>query len=250
MKKISIITVCYNSQDTLEDTIQSVLNQDYQNIEYIIVDGKSTDNTLKIIEKYQDKITKVISEPDKGLYDAINKGIKNASGEIVGIINSDDVLAYKSAVSDIAQTFEQQNCDAVYADLVYVKQNNLNSITRKWISGNYKHGKFLWGWMPPHPTFYAKKSLFEQYGYYSLQLKSAADYELMLRFIHKHKISLGYLPKTLVKMRVGGMSNASLKNRLAANQEDQMAWEMNNLTPYLFTPYLKPLRKVFQFLNK
>ena len=113
MKKISIITVCYNSQDTLEDTIQSVLNQDYQNIEYIIVDGKSTDNTLKIIEKYQDKITKVISEPDKGLYDAINKGIKNASGEIVGIINSDDVLAYKSAVSDIAQTFEQQNCDAV-----------------------------------------------------------------------------------------------------------------------------------------
>ena len=248
--KISIITVCFNSEKTIEDTIKSVIAQDYPNLEYIIVDGKSTDNTLKIVEKYRQHIAKIISEPDKGLYDAINKGIKYATGDIVGIINSDDILAYNQAISDIAQTFESGKHDAVYADLVYVKQDDVNTVTRKWISGNYKHGKFLWGWMPPHPTFYAKKNLFEKYGYYTLQLKSAADYELMLRFIHKHKISLGYLPKTLVKMRVGGMSNASLKNRIAANKEDQKAWKMNELTPYLFTPYLKPLRKVFQFLNK
>ncbi len=250
MTKISVITVCFNSEKTIEDTICSVIEQDYPHLEYIIVDGGSTDKTLSIVQKYKDKIIKIISEPDKGLYDAINKGIRIAQGDIVGIINSDDVLAYPQVLSDVAATFEQNACDAVYADLVYVKQNDLSHVVRTWKSGNYRHGKFLWGWMPPHPTFYAKKELFETYGYYSLQLKSAADYELMLRFIHKHKIKVAYLPKTTVKMRVGGVSNASLANRINANKEDRAAWQMNHLTPYVFTLWLKPARKVFQFLRR
>ncbi len=247
---ITIITVTFNSEKTIDDTVRSVLAQDYPHIEYIIVDGQSTDKTLSVIEPYRHKISKIISEPDKGLYDAINKGIGLAQGDIVGIINSDDVLAYPQALSDIAAVFEQNACDAVYADLVYVKPNDLSQVVRRWKSGNYRHGKFLWGWMPPHPTFYAKKELFETFGYYSLQLKSAADYELMLRFIHKHKIKVAYLPKTIVKMRVGGMSNASLKNRIRANKEDRQAWKMNALTPYIFTLSLKPLRKIFQFIRK
>jgi glycosyltransferase involved in cell wall biosynthesis len=248
--KISIITVCFNSAKTIEDTIQSVLSQDYPNIEYIIVDGGSKDATLEIVKKYSDKISHVISEPDKGIYDAMNKGITLATGDVVGILNSDDVYFDTQVLSHIAKAFEVTNADAVYGNLVYVASNNLNKVTRVWKSKPYIEGAFLKGWMPPHPTFYVKKSCYEQLGNYSLQLKSAADYELMLRFIHKHKITVVYIPKTLVKMRVGGESNVSLKNRLRANKEDRMAWKMNGLKANALTLYLKPLMKLGQFLMR
>lgn len=246
---ISIITVTYNSAATLESTILSVVQQTQPNVEFIIIDGGSTDGTLEIIEKYKVSISKFISEPDNGLYDAINKGIKLAEGEVIGILHSDDIYIHHKVLENYARVFERENCDAVYADLYYVERDNIEKVTRKWKSGSYKQNSFVKGWMPPHPTFFIRKRIYEQFGTFNTTLKSAADYELMLRMIHKHKISLRYLPEFTVKMRVGGKSNASVQNRLNANMEDRKAWEINGLTPKFYTIYLKPLRKIFQFFG-
>ena len=246
--KISIITVCYNSVKTIEDTIQSVINQDHDDVEYIIVDGGSTDGTQDIVNKYRDSVDVFISEPDKGIYDAMNKGIQFASGEVIGILNSDDVYTSETVLSKVAQHI--QGADAVYANLYYVHAENTSKIIRKWQSKPYKNGLFLKGWMPPHPTFFVKKSCYDKLGNYTLQLKSAADYELMLRFIHKHQIKLNFLDEFIVKMRVGGESNVSFKNRLRANKEDRMAWKMNGLKPNALTLYRKPLSKIGQFIKK
>ena len=249
MVKISIITVTYNSAQTLEDTIQSVLSQTYPNVEYIIVDGKSTDNTLAVIEKYKGKISKFVSEKDDGLYHAINKGIKLATGDIVGILHANDFYLDTNVLTNIAETFEKTNAEAVYADLYYVDKDNTDKIIRTWKSGNYKASNFLWGWMPPHPTFFLKKDIYTKYGTFNTTLRSAADYEIMLRLLFKHKIKVSYLPEFIVKMRVGGQSNASVKNRVKANNEDRQAWKLNELKPYFFTLTLKPLRKIAQFFR-
>ncbi len=246
--KISIITVTYNSAKTIEQTIQSVLLQDYEDVEYIIVDGQSTDETLSLIRKYRHKITHLVSEKDNGIYDAINKGISLATGDIIGILHADDFYTNDSVLTKIAETFKKNNADAVYADLFYVDQDNTEKVVRIWKSGNYSDGKFLWGWMPPHPTFFVKKECYTKYGVYNTSMRTAADYELMLRFIHKHKISLAYIPESIVKMRVGGKSNSSVQNRVNANIEDRKAWELNGLKPYFFTLTLKPARKISQFL--
>ncbi len=245
--KVSIITIAYNSAETIEDTIKSVVNQGYKNIEYIIIDGGSTDDTLNIIDKYKQDISIFISEPDKGIYDAMNKGVKRASGTIIGILNSDDIYANDSVIDNVVKTIGDH--DALYADLVYVERVDTSKITRTWKSGFYKQGAFKYGWMPPHPTFFVKKDCYQKYGAYNLKLKSAADYECMLRMIHKHKISLAYLPQIITKMRVGGQSNVTVGNRLKANKEDRMAWEINEIKPYFFTLYLKPLRKIKQFIS-
>lgn len=249
--KVSIITITYNSEATLKDTIESVVNQTYDDIEYIIVDGKSTDNSLSIIESYKDKISKVVSEKDKGLYDALNKGIALATGDLIGIIHSDDFYTNKFVIEKIVKSIEENNSDAIYADLYYVDKVDTNKIFRKWKSGNYKYGQFLNGWMPPHPTFFVKRSCYEKFGSFNLSFISAADYELMLRFIHKHKIKISYVPEFIVKMRVGGKSNVTLKNRIRANKEDRKAWTENGLNPKFYTLFLKPLRKIVQlFTNK
>lgn len=248
--KVSIITICYNSERTIEDTIHSVISQDYPNIEYIIIDGKSTDGTLKVIEKFKENVAVLISEEDNGLYDAINKGIKNATGDVVGLIHADDVLASSSVISKIAKTFTTNDCQALYGDLQYVDKSNLSKIVRNWVAGEYKKDLFLRGWMPPHPTFYAKRELFDQFGFYNDGFSSAADYELMLRFIHKYEISLAYIQEVLVKMRVGGKSNVSIKNRIKANMEDRMAWKINKIRPNLWTLWMKPLSKIHQFFSK
>ena len=243
--KVSIITVSFNSAKTIEDTIQSVLNQDYYDIEYIVIDGYSSDKTIEIVNRYKSNIEYVLSEPDDGIYDAMNKGIKASKGELIGILNSDDVYENSSVISNMVKTLKDS--DAVYADLVYVQQNNLNHIKRYWKSGNYKIGSFLNGWMPPHPTFFVKKMCYQKYGLYNTSLKSAADYELMLRFIHKNKIKIEYFDNVIVKMRLGGVSNLSIKNRFSANREDKLAWKINNLNPRFLTFLLKPLRKLKQF---
>lgn len=248
--KVSIITVCYNSAKTIEDTIQSVINQTYDNIEYIIVDGLSTDNTLEIVNKYKNKIAKVVSEKDAGLYDAINKGIDLATGDIVANINSDDFYIDNNVIADVVAKMEEKKSDTLYADLYYVEAIDTNKVTRNWVSGEYKKGMFFKGWMPPHPTFFVCKSVYDNYGKFNLELKSAADYEIMLRFIHKHECSICYLPRVVVRMRVGGLSNVSIKNRLKANREDKKAWEMNGLKPKPFTLIFKPLSKVLQFVKK
>lgn len=248
--KVSIITVCYNSAETIEVAVKSVLSQKYQSIEYIIIDGNSTDATRSIIEKYQSKITRFVSEKDEGIYFALNKGIELATCEIIGILHADDLYTNEYVISEVVETFAKSKADAVYADLQYVAKENINKIVRHWVSGPYKENSFLYGWMPPHPTFFVKKEIYLKYGLFNTSFKTAADYELMLRFIHKHKVKLAYLNKVIVKMRMGGKSNKSIFNRIKANAEDRKAWAVNELKPYFFTLYLKPLRKITQFLCK
>jgi len=248
--KVSIITIAYNSAETIEDTIRSVLEQDYPNIEYIVVDGASKDDTQQIVERYRTSIAHVVSERDRGIYDAMNKGVALATGDVIGILNSDDFYADSHVISDIVRTMQAAESDACYADLVYVDRLETEKVIRSWKSGEYRHGDFLRGWMPPHPTFFVKRSCYERHGLYSLELKSAADYELMLRFIHKHTIRLAYLPRVITKMRTGGQSNVTLKNRWKANQEDRLAWKMNGLQPGFLTLVRKPLSKLFQYLPR
>jgi glycosyltransferase involved in cell wall biosynthesis len=245
--KVSVVTVTFNSAETVEDTIKSVINQDYNNIEYIIVDGLSKDNTLEIVSKYKEKISKVISEKDNGIYDAISKGINLASGDIVVALNSDDMYACTDAISKVVELFKSSHADAVYGDLNYVDRFDTAKIIRKWKSRPYKKGLFFKGWMPPHPTFFVRKECYKKYGTFNLSLKSAADYELMLRLLHIHEIKVAYLPKLLVNMRNGGQSNVSLKNRFIANREDRKAWYINGIKPGMFTLIRKPLSKLKQF---
>jgi glycosyltransferase involved in cell wall biosynthesis len=246
--KISVITITYNSAATIEHTIRSVVEQDHSDIEYIIVDGFSKDNTLEIVNKYKNRISKIVSEKDEGLYFAINKGLELATGEIIAILHSDDFFIDNKVLGKVAKAFRDSGADAVYGDLYYVNKDNINKIVRKWKSGNYKPGMFLEGWMPPHPAFFVKRSCYGKFGLFNTQLRSAADYEIMLRFIHKHKIKLAYISEYLVKMRTGGQSNASVKNRVKANNEDRLAWKLNGLRPRFYTLTVKPLRKVFQYL--
>lgn len=248
--KISIITVCYNSEKTLEDCIKSVVNQSHTNLEYILIDGQSTDGTMAIIHSFDNKISKVVSEKDKGMYDAINKGIGLATGDIIGILNSDDFYTDENVLSEVVEKMKSTHADALYADLNYVDQVDTEKVVRYWKSGQYKSNSFLSGWMPPHPTFFIKKEFYARFGLFSLDLISAADYELMLRMILRHHAKLAYLPRVIVNMRVGGMSNSSLSNRLRANKEDRKAWEMNGLTPKTYTLLFKPLRKIIQYVKR
>lgn len=248
--KVSIVTIAFNAEETIEDTIQSVLSQSYKDIEYVIIDGKSEDGTLKIIERYQDKIARVISEKDKGLYDAMNKGISHCNGDLIGLLNADDLLAQPDTIEKVVRKISKDGSDALYGDLVYVDKDNTHKVKRKWISKKYKKGAFKWGWMPPHPTFYLKKEMYQYYGKFDLRFKTSADYELMLRMIHKHHIKLSYLPEIMVKMRIGGQSNASIKNRLNANREDKLAWDVNGLKRLPFLNVIKPLSKVGQFFKR
>lgn len=247
MLRISVITVCYNSAETIERTIQSVISQTYSNIEYIIVDGNSGDATLSIVEKYKQSVSKIISEKDKGIYDALNKGVSIASGDVIAILHADDFYADDHVIADVMQLFEEKKVDCVYGDLQYVDRINTDKIKRNWVSGPYKKQNFLKGWMPPHPAFFATKKCYDQYGKFNLDFSSAADYELMLRFLYKHNCTVAYLGKTLVKMRVGGKSNVTFMNRVKANREDKRAWLVNGLKPGIFTIIRKPLSKLSQF---
>ena len=250
MKKISIITVAWNSAETIEDTIKSVVSQSYDQIEYIIIDGGSTDETLDIINRYKDQIDCVVSEPDKGIYDAMNKGVNKATGDVVGILNSDDFYEDADVLKDVMVRFNASDIEALYADLVYVDRNATDKIVRFWNAGEYKEGAFRKGWMPPHPAFFLSKKAYNTFGTYNLELRSAADYELMLRMIHKNGIVPEYLPRVITRMRTGGQSNVSLKNRIKANKEDRRAWEINGLKPGSLTMIRKPLSKVTQYIKK
>jgi glycosyltransferase involved in cell wall biosynthesis len=243
--KISLITVVYNAQSSIKRCIESVLAQSYKNIEYIIIDGGSTDGTLQIIEQYKPYITFFLSETDKGIYDAMNKGIKLATGDVIGTLNSDDFFTDSDVLNHIVKAFEQNKTDIVYGDLDYIDMEG--KIIRKWRSGAYKEGLFNWGWMPPHPTFYCKRILFEQLGAYNLQYGTAADYELMLRFIHLNKRSSYYLSTAIIKMSVGGASNKAFVNRYKAWIFDYKAMRKNEVLFPLLAIVLKPLRKVVQY---
>lgn len=243
--KISIITACFNSADTIRDTIESVLAQDYREIEYIIIDGKSTDNTLSIVNGYSSRIAKIVSERDEGIYFALNKGLTLATGDVIGILHADDIYTSARVISSVMD--KMKIADSAYGDLEYVDRNDTGKVLRNWKSGHYHAGMFRKGWMPPHPTFFLKKKFYDQYGMFNTTFKTAADYELMLRMIHKHHVTVAYIPEVLVKMRVGGVSNVTLKNRIRANREDKRAWEVNGLKPGLLTFIRKPLSKIGQY---
>ena len=258
--KVSIITVSYNSAKTIGDTISSLRKQSYKHIEYIVVDGNSTDGTVEIVTQFLDSskdvsqdakqgvVTTFLCEKDQGIYYAMNKGLALATGDIIGVLNSDDFYCTEDVIEKVVLAFQKNNTECLYGDLNYVDPLDTNKIVRKWRSGNYRRENFLKGWMPPHPTFFVKKSCYEKFGTFDTHFKSAADYELMLRFLFKESCSAQYLPAALIHMRAGGVSNVSLKNRIRANREDRLAWKINGLKPKWFTLLRKPLSKLIQYL--
>lgn len=247
MTHISLITATLNAAATLTASLQSVSAQSLLP-EHLIIDGGSTDGTLALAARYAAHPLKVFSEPDRGLYDAMNKGLAKASGEIIGILNADDCYARRDVLQLVAEAFRDPRIDACYGDLCYVDGSDAGRVVRYWRSGAFHYRRFFWGWMPPHPTFFVRRAAYEKYGVFNLGLGSAADYELMLRFLVRHRLQAAYLPRVLVNMRTGGVSNASLAGRLKANRMDRKAWEVNGLRPYPWTLLCKPLRKVGQWL--
>lgn len=245
--KVSIITCTYNSAATLHFNLESVLRQHYKNIEQIIIDNQSTDDTLKIAGDYS-QVKLIVSEPDHGIYDAMNKGIKMATGDIIGILNSDDYLGGPDVIEDIVNTFKETNCDATYGNLIYVKNKHPERIQRVWITGNFKRRQFYYGWMMPHPTLYIKREIYQKYGSFHTGFKLAADYELILRLLMKFQIKAIHIDKVLVYMRAGGAGNKNVKRRLKAHDEDYRAWEVNGLKPKWYTLKMKPIRKIGQFI--
>jgi len=267
MTKISIITATYNAASTVSDCLHRVASQTFP-AEHLIIDGASTDGTLEIISRLTasnpSHLMSLVSEKDKGIYDAMNKGIGLATGEVVGILNADDFYASPLVLEKVARVFEDPTVMSCYGDLEYVRERETGivkretcsspltphpspfTVVRYWKSGPFSPESFYWGWMPPHPTFFVRRSVYERFGLFSLDQGSAADYELMLRLLLKERITTAYIPEVLVRMRVGGASNASLQGRLKANRMDRRAWEVNGLKPYPWTIVIKPLRKELQ----
>lgn len=246
--KISLITVTYNSAQTLSQTIKSVADQDYSNIEYLVIDGGSSDGTQDIIKSYNDIVSNWLSEPDKGLYDAMNKGIRMATGDIVGIINSDDFYHRQDAISQVVNAFQEFGTQCVYADIRFVRPENLDKTVRYYSSKKFELNSFKVGVIPAHPTFFTYRANFEKYGYYKTDYKIAADFELLVRFLYKYKLSYSYLPIDLLKMRTGGLSTKSWKSNVIINQEDLRACKENGVkTNYLWL-YSRYFRKLLEFL--
>ena len=248
--KFSIITVVYNCVTCIEHCIRSVTSQSYPGIEYIIIDGKSTDGTLEIIGRHMDRITKVVSEKDQGYVYAMNKGLEMATGDVIGFLHADDFYAHNAVIERVADTFKAKSPDSLYGDLVYVKKDNPDKITRYWESGEYKAEKLMQGWMPPHPTFFVKSEIYEKYGYFNTDFKIAADYEIVLRFLRRDKISTYYLPEVLVKMRAGGVSNRSLSEMARKSFEDYKACKIYGIERSFSAIISKNLAKIPQFFAK
>ena len=243
MLKISIITATYNSGKTLRDTIESVLSQTYCDFEHLIIDGGSKDNTLEIIKEYEPKYNgrlQWISEPDRGLYDAMNKGIRMASGNVIGILNSDDFYADSKVLEDISVAFTQ-NTDVVFGNLYFVDQNDTNKIMRIWKGSPYK--SFKMGWHPAHPTFYARRQCFQKYGGFDTEFKVSADFELMLRFLEKEKLRSKYIDRYFVKMRLGGESTGDVRNIIKGNKNIVKAFKKNGIN-------ISPLYPLYRFFPK
>lgn len=248
--KISIITVCYNAEKYIRTCIDSIVAQSYKDIEYIIIDGLSKDGTMDIVRSYGDKITKCVSEKDKGLYDAMNKGVKLATGDIIGILNADDFFADNGVLQRVADAFAQNPTDTLFADLVYVHEDNLDKVTRFFSPKNFVPTQMSQGLMPPHPTFYVKRECYEKFGYFDTQFRICADFDLILRFLLIHQCSYQYLPKTLVKMRTGGASTQGIKSTIKINQEMRDSCRKNGVKTSLFYIYTKYFSKIFQLIIK
>jgi glycosyltransferase involved in cell wall biosynthesis len=248
--KVSIITAVYNRCDTISNAIGSVLSQSYPDIEYIVIDGMSDDGTHRVVGRYSDRISTYVREKDSGIYDALNKGLRLATGEVVGFLHADDFFSGSQVVARIAEEFQSdRQLMGTYGDLNYVDSKDPSRLVRRWISGVYDLKNFRYGWMPPHPTVYLRRACYEGYGFFREDFGSAADYEIMLRMMYFGRIPIAYIPEILVCMRTGGASNASILNRIKANRQDARAWTVNGTRPPWALRVLKPLRKLSQFFR-
>ncbi len=250
--KISIVTVTYNSAATLRDTFESVLAQDYDDVEYIVVDGASTDATISLLREYEPQFggrMRWLSEPDSGLYDAMNKGIRMATGSVVGIINSDDFYHRADVISRVAQAFADDSVQAVYGDVRFVRPDNLDKTVRYYSSRGFAPWKFRYGWMPAHPTFFTYRKYFDEYGYYRTDFRIAADYELLIRFLYTHRLPSRYLAFDFMKMRTGGASTQSWRSNVRLNREIVKACRENGIYTNMPILMLKYSVKVFEYFN-
>jgi glycosyltransferase involved in cell wall biosynthesis len=250
--KISIITPSFNSIKTIAQTIESVISQDYLDLEYIIIDGGSLDGTIEIVQKYQQQFPIIlVSEKDQGLYDAMNKGLALASGEIIGILNSDDLYFDNQVLSKVAKAFaKNSDTSAVYGDLVYFKNNDFQKTIRHWSAGSYRPKKLSSGWIIPHPVLFVKKEFYTNHPqWFNLQFKIAGDYEMILRFLLIYKMSVYYLPEVLVRMRAGGLSGRSPRQRMRGWRELKLAWKINQLKKPAFFIWRRVLAKLPQFFS-
>jgi glycosyltransferase len=227
--KISVITAVYNAKDTISDAIESVLSQSHSDVELIVIDGGSTDGTIELLNDYKEGLSVFISEPDDGIYDALNKGIKHATGDVVGFLHADDLFADNAVLAKVAEAFAEPSTDAVYGDLVYVSKSEPDRVIRYWKAGEFYPEKLKAGWMPPHPTLYVRRSVYERLGAFDTSFHIAADYDCMLRFLGVGKINCHYIPEVLVRMRLGGKSNQSLKNIIRKSAEDYKALKRNKI---------------------
>jgi len=251
--KVSIITVCYNNAATIRDTFESVLNQTYNDIDYVVIDGNSKDETVSIIKEYEFKFEgrmRWISEPDDGLYDAMNKGIISSSGDLIGILNSDDVYYDKDVISDVVFQMQKNNIHTLYGNIEFVKFDNTDITVRKWISSPFFIGSFKKGWHPPHPSFFVRKEIYGQFGVFDTSFQVSADFELMLRFLEKHKVSTVYYCRFIVKMRMGGESTGSIRKIIIGNRGVLRAFKKNEISAsYLYFVY-RLVPKLMQFIKR
>ena len=249
--RFSIITVCRNSESTIAQCIESVLSQTNVDIEYILIDGNSTDATVSVINEYQQHISTLVSEPDNGIYDAMNKGLSIATGDVIGFLNADDFYTSNSALLKIQNEFEKNDIDACYGDLCYVSQNDTDNVIRYWKSNEFKKGLFSKGWNPPHPTFYVKKEIYDRHGYFDLSYSIASDIDLMMRFLEKYEIRTNYIPETLVHMRLGGETNKSISNIIKQNRQILQSFN-NNQVQYSLLQYIvgKVSSRAGQYLSR
>lgn len=249
--KISVITVVYNRAATIEKAIQSVIAQDYHDIEYVVVDGGSTDGTLTIIDKFIDHIHQYVSGKDEGMYDALNKGIRLATGDIIGVLHADDWFSSHHIISGIAKEFKQNHhLDAVYGDIAFIKENDPRKVVRYYSSAVFKPSLLSWGFIPAHPTFFCKRKCFEKFGYYKTDFDIAADYELLLRFFKVHHIRAKYLPVRFTNMNMGGKSTSGIRSTIKINQEILKACRQNNIRTNYFKLYARYFFKIKEYFSK
>ncbi len=246
--KISIVTITFNSAATIADTLQSVASQTYPEVEHLVIDGNSSDDTLSIVKQHGRSGIRVLSEPDDGIYQAMNKGLRLAQGEFVGFLNADDVYQDAQVLSEVARAAQEDHVDAIYGDLVYVSRSNPARVIRHWHSGRWDHRRLRFGWMPPHPTLYVRKALIDLLGGFDERLRIAADYDFMLRLLNRPGIHVAYLDRVVVRMRTGGASNRSLAMMWRKSREDLMALKRNNIGGW-FTLFCKNMRKLPQFVQ-
>jgi glycosyltransferase involved in cell wall biosynthesis len=242
--KVSIITVCLNSEETVRETIKSVLSQSYLNVEYIIIDGGSTDTTMKIVGEYEKHIATIVSENDLGIYDAMNKGLKLATGDIIGILNSDDIFYSTDVLTDVVQTFKDHVADIVFGAVQIVESRNINKVRRVYQRKNFKPWMLKYGWMPPHPATFVRTEVYSQYGIFSLQYETAADYELFVRWFYLHKLNYHATGQFLIKMRGGGVTNSGIRSYINTTLQIISICKTHKFTRFPWLVYLRVFVKI------